>query len=189
MQSPSPSTLVGSRATFRSHVMAAVLGFLGGTLAIGVLGAIGKLTGLPLLIAPFGASSVLLFAAPDSAFARPRNLMLGHLIASAIGLAVFWGAGAGIWQAAVAVGAAIAAMQLTRTVHPPAGADPLVIMLAGGMSPRFLLLPILAGVLLLHLIAILFNNSVRKRASRQAECSLQASRRGGHQNPDGIWEP
>ena len=75
-------------------------------------------------------------------------------------------AGAGIWQAALAVGAAIAAMQLTRTVHPPAGADPLVIMLAGGMSPRFLILPILAGVLVLQVIALLFNNIVRKRVAR-----------------------
>lgn len=163
MQSPSSPTLVGSRGTFRVHAMPAVLGFLGGTLAIGVLGMIGKLTGLPLLIAPFGASSVLLFAAPDSTFAQPRNLVLGHLIASAVGLTVFWFAGAGVWQAALAVGIAIAAMQLTKTVHPPAGADPLVIMLAGGMSAHFLILPILAGVLVLQLVALLFNNVIRKR--------------------------
>ncbi|MFM0372348.1 HPP family protein [Paraburkholderia aspalathi] len=165
-QSVPGSAAVGSRPTFRHVAMPAVLGFLGGTIAIAVLGTLGKLTGLPLLIAPFGASSVLLFAAPDSAFAQPRNLVFGHLIASTVGLAVFWIAGAGIWQAALAVGAAIAAMQLTRTVHPPAGADPLVIMLAGGMSPRFLILPILAGVLVLQVIALLFNNIVRKRVAR-----------------------
>ncbi|MGF6773652.1 CBS-domain-containing membrane protein [Paraburkholderia sp. GAS199] len=163
MQSSSSPAIAGSRGVFRSHALPALLGFIGGTLAIGVLGALAKLTGLPLLIAPFGASSVLLFAAPDSAFAQPRNLVFGHLIAAAIGLAVFWIAGAGVWQAAVAVGAAIAAMQLTRTVHPPAGADPLVIMLAGGVAPSFLVLPILAGVLLLQIMALLFNGAIRKR--------------------------
>jgi CBS-domain-containing membrane protein len=128
-------------------------GFLGGTAAIALVGMLAKLTGLPLVIAPFGASSVLLFAAPDSAFAQPRSLVLGHLIASAIGLAVFWLAGSGIWPMALATGLAIAAMQLTRTVHPPAGADPLVIMLAGTGSASFLLFPVLAGVLCLLAVA------------------------------------
>src|SRR5258708_13990918 len=127
-QSVPGSAVVGSRSTFRHVAMQAVLGFLGGTLAIGVLGTIGKLTGLPLLIAPFGASSVLLFAAPDSAFAQPRNLVLGHLIASAVGLAVFWIAGAGIWQGAPALGAALAALQLARPWHPPPGPRPRVII-------------------------------------------------------------
>ncbi|MDE1184729.1 HPP family protein [Paraburkholderia sp.] len=151
----------GVRRAFRVVARPALLGFLGGTLAIGVLGMLASSTGLPLLIAPFGASSVLLFAAPDSAFAQPKNLVLGHLIASAVGLAVVAVGGVGIWQMAVAVGLAIAAMQLTRTVHPPAGADPLVIMLAGGVSAQFLIVPVLAGVLSLLLIALLFNNVVR----------------------------
>jgi len=166
MQSSSSPALAGSRAALRRHAVPAALGFAGGTLAIGVLGIIAKLSGLPLLIAPFGASSVLLFAAPDSPFAQPRNLVFGHLIASAIGLAVFWIVGAGVWQSALAVGAAIAAMQLTRTVHPPAGADPLVIMLVGGMPAGFLVVPILMGVLVLQLVALFFNNVIRKRVMR-----------------------
>lgn len=149
------------RSPFRIAAMPAVYGFLGGALAIGVIGMIGKATGMSLLIAPFGASSVLLFGAPDSAFAQPKNLVLGHLIASAVGLAVLGVGGVGIWQMAVAVGLAIAAMQLTRTVHPPAGADPLVIMLAGGASIQFLLVPVLAGALSLLVIALVFNNVVR----------------------------
>jgi CBS-domain-containing membrane protein len=141
------------RAAFPSLSPRVLRGFLGGTAAIAVIGMLAKLTGLPLIIAPFGASSVLLFAAPESTFAQPRNLVLGHLIASATGLAVFWLAGSGIWPMALATGLAIAAMQVTRTVHPPAGADPLVIMLSGAGSASFLLVPVLAGVLCLFAVA------------------------------------
>ena len=156
-----------ARSAARAVLLPAALGFAGGTLAIGVLGLLVKETGLPLLIAPFGASCVLLFAAPESAFAQPRNVMLGHLFASAVGLGVFAIAGVGVWQMAVGVGLAIAVMQLTRTVHPPAGADPLVILLAGGASAHFLLIPVLGGVLCLLTIAWAFNNSLRR-----LRCSL-----------------
>ncbi|PCE23651.1 hypothetical protein BWP39_28635 [Paraburkholderia acidicola] len=160
MTNPSDATGRIARSVSRLPVFRAACGFLGGVLAITVIGLFGGVVGMPLLIAPFGASSVLLFAAPDSAFAQPRNLVWGHLIASTVGLVVFWLAGAGLWQMALAVGAAIALMQLTRTVHPPAGADPLVIMLGGGASGTFLLFPVLAGVLLLLLIALVFNWAV-----------------------------
>lgn len=130
-------------------------GFLGGELAIGPLGLLARTTGLPLLIAPFDVSSVLLFAAPESAFARPKNLVIGHLMASGVGLLVFCFGGASVWHGA------IAAMQLGRTAHPSAGADPLVIMLSGGASVQFLVVPVLTGVLCLLLIALMFNNAVR----------------------------
>lgn len=149
------------RSVSRAFVVQTVCGFAGGALAIGLTGLLGKLLDAPLLIAPFGASSVLLFGAPDSAFAQPRNLVWGHLIASTVGLAIFALAGSGLWQMALGVGAAIALMQLTRTVHPPAGADPLVIMLSGGASFGFLLFPVLVGVLSLLLIAVVFNSMVR----------------------------
>jgi CBS-domain-containing membrane protein len=137
-------------------------GFAGGAIAIGLLALIGKLSGTPLLIAPFGASSVLLFAAPESQFAQPRNLVGGHLLSAAIGLGVFLLAGSGVWQMALGVGLAIAAMQITRTVHPPAGADPLVIMLAGTASLRFLIAPLVPGVLVLLVVALVFNNVVHR---------------------------
>src|SRR5471032_2354384 len=123
----------------------AAFGFLGGFLAIGVISLLGYLTSSPLVIAPFGASSVLLFGAPDSAFAQPRNLVFGHLLSTAVGWAVYWFAGPGVWQMALSVGLAIALMQLARCVHPPAGADPLVIMLSGNASIGFFLFLSLAA--------------------------------------------
>jgi len=150
-------------AVASTHFKQALLGFLGGTSAIGLIALLGQVTGSPFLIAPFGASSVLLFGAPDSAFAQPRNLVLGHLLSTAVGLAMFWAAGSGIWQMALAVGLAIGLMQLGRCVHPPAGADPLVIMLSGKVSAGFFFVPVLAGVCALLVIALLFNNVVRRR--------------------------
>jgi CBS-domain-containing membrane protein len=141
----------------------AVRGFLGGASAIAVMSLLGHVTNSPLVMAPFGASSVLLFGAPYSPFAQPRNLVLGRLLATAVGLGVFWLGGAGIWQMALAVGLAIAVMQLGECVHPPAGADPLIIMLTGHASIGFFFVPVLAGVCVLLVIALLFNNLMRER--------------------------
>ncbi|QRX84389.1 HPP family protein [Glaciimonas sp. PAMC28666] len=80
-----------------------------------------------------------------------------------MGLAVFLLAGSGIWQMALSVGLAIGLMQITRSVHPPAGTDPLVIMLSGTATPSFLLFPVLIGVMLLLGIAVLFNNFFREQ--------------------------
>jgi len=145
-----------------THLKQALFGFLGGTCAIGLIAWLGHVTSSPLVIAPFGASSVLLFGAPDSAFAQPRNLVIGHLLSTAVGLAMFYMAGPGIWQMALAVGIAIGLMQLGRCVHPPAGADPLVIMLSGNASAGFFFVPVLTGVCLLLVIALVFNNFVRR---------------------------
>jgi CBS-domain-containing membrane protein len=141
----------------------AVRGFLGGAAAIALMALLGHATNSPLLMAPFGASSVLLFGAPYSPFAQPRNLVLGHLLATAVGLGVFWLAGAGVWQMAISVGLAIALMQLGDCVHPPAGADPLVIMLTGHATISFFFVPVLAGVWVLLAVALLFNNLMRER--------------------------
>jgi CBS-domain-containing membrane protein len=152
---------VSARASAR--LRHAVRGFLGGASAIALMSLLGHVTNSPLVMAPFGASSVLLFGAPYSPFAQPRNLVLGHLLATAVGLGVFWLAGAGIWQMALSVGLAIALMQLGDCVHPPAGADPLVIMLAGHASIGFFFMPVLAGVCVLLAVALLFNNLMRER--------------------------
>ena len=138
-----------------TRVRTALRGLLSGTLAIGLLGWLGSASGLPLLIAPFGASCVLLFAVPDSPLAQPRNLIGGHLVAATVGLAVSIMLGPGIWHAGLAVGIAIAAMELSGTVHPPAGADPLVIMLGGTTKLSFLVAPILSGVAILLIVALL----------------------------------
>nr|WP_231571255.1 HPP family protein [Paenibacillus sp. VKM B-2647] len=118
--------------------------------------ALGSLGHVALLMAPFGATCVLAFALPDSPLAQPRNIVGGHALSTAIGLGTMAVCGTHAWSMALAVGLAIAAMQLTRTVHPPAGADPLLVMLSGaGWS--FLLAPVVAGSVLIVAIAYLYH--------------------------------
>lgn len=122
----------------------AALAGLGGALTIACLAALTMSGGFALLIPPFGASCVLVFALPASPLAQPRNVIGGHLVTAAAGLLACAAFGPGIAAASIGVGLGISAMILTRTVHPPAGANPLVV-LASLATPDFLVMPVLIG--------------------------------------------
>lgn len=140
----------------------AVLAGLGGALAIGVLALMNATDALPLLIPPFGASCVLVFGVPASPFARPRNVIGGHVVSAAVGLAAVTALGAGVLGVAAGVGLAIAAMILSDTIHPPAGANPIVVALAGAGWP-FLIAPVFIGAAIIVVCGLLYN---RLRAGR-----------------------
>ncbi len=115
------------------------------------------------LIGSFGASAALLYAAPLSDFAQPRNLMVGQLIAALVGVTAYKLLGTHVGLAAgVAVATAIAIMQLTHTVHPPAGATALIAVLGPASVHKlgylFVLTPVLAGATILLLVALVMNN-------------------------------
>jgi len=135
----------------------AFLGLLGGFIAIGILAYLTEKTSSVWLMAPFGASCVLAFGLWDAPLSQPRNIIGGHLVSTAVGLALFhiWG-NAG-WVIALGVGLATGLMHLTRTTHPPAGADPIVVILAES-SWSFLLTPVLIGSAVIVLTALLINN-------------------------------
>lgn len=111
-----------------------------------------------LLLGSFAASALIVFAYPDSPFAQPRNVVLGHLVGSACGLGCLHLAPSQWWTPALAVGAAIALMKLTRTVHPPACSNPLIIFALHQASWTFLLLPTLAGASAIILAALFYHN-------------------------------
>lgn len=90
------------------------------------VGGLSVLIGLPLLIAPFGATAVLLFGQPASPLAQPANIFGGYLIATAIAICTVAAFPDTWWAATIAVGVAIAMMLVLRVTHPPAGAIPLV---------------------------------------------------------------
>jgi len=139
------------------------LAWLGGALAIAAVAGFGGWTGLPLVLGSFGASCVLVFGFPELPFSQPRNLVAGHFLSSLIGLGFLALFGNHEWSLALAVGTAIAVMMLTRTVHPPAGSNPVIVFLS---QPGwgFLFFPTLAGALLLLLVALLYNNLSRPAA-------------------------
>lgn len=125
-------------------------------LALVLVGALAGWTGLPFLLAPFGASVVLLFGQPQSPLSQPANVLGGYLTAvgvSAIFLAV---APDAWWVAAVAVGASLALMLMLRVTHPPAGAVPLVAF-ATHLSPTTLLFVVIAGAFCLVGTAFIYH--------------------------------
>lgn len=131
--------------------------FLGAFIAIGAVGWLSQTSGFLWLMAPFGASCVLAFGLPDSPLAQPRSIVGGHLLSAFVGLLVLHALGVSWWSTALAVGLALVVMQQTRTVHAPAGANPLIVMLMGA-SFDFLLTPVLAGSLLIVGVAYGVNN-------------------------------
>ena len=141
-------------------VQSAALAWLGGFLAIAAVALLTNQLAVALVLGSFGASCVLVFGFPDVPFAQPRNVVVGHFLSSLIGLAFLAAFGPHWWSVAPAVGTAIATMMLTRTVHPPAGSNPVIVYLA---QPGwdFLLFPTLIGALIVIAVALVYNNVTR----------------------------
>jgi len=118
-------------------------------------------TAIPIMAVPFATSIVLVMGSPEVEAAQPRALIGGHIIATTIGLLVLSVFGPEPWAAALAVGLAIAAMHLTRTFHPPAGIDPLLVVV-NHMSWTFLLMPVTVGAALLAMFAFVWHLLVRR---------------------------
>ncbi|KUJ81397.1 HPP family protein [Ruegeria profundi] len=133
-----------------------VLAGVGGLLAIACLRLLTDSAHLALIMAPFGATCVLLFAAPASPFSQPINVVGGHFAASLVGLLMRLWLPDEWWALAFAVGLAIAVMVALRVTHPPAGANPLVVFAA---DPGFLFLvfPVLSGSIVLVILASFFH--------------------------------
>ena len=114
------------------------------------------------LIPSFGASLVLITAAHSSPLAQPRNIFFGHIISSVCGLVVIYFFDITYLSIGLSVGLAVSLMMVTKTVHPPAGANPIIIMM-GNEGFSFLLMPVSAGAAILVLYAVIFNKYIYKR--------------------------
>jgi CBS domain-containing membrane protein len=128
---------------------------------------LGPSSALPLLIAPIGASAVLLFAVPSSPLAQPWSILGGNMLSAVVGVSCAYWINDPQLAAAVAVGAAIIAMFALRCLHPPGGAIALSAVLGGpaihAQGYQFAFWPVGLNSLLLLLVAILFNNATRRR--------------------------
>ncbi len=115
-----------------------------------------------LLLGSFGSTAVMVFSFPTLHFSQPRSVIGGHVICSAVGLAALALLGHTWWALALAAAVSLALMMLTRTVHPPAGSNPLIVFLT---APKwsFLMFPTLTGAIVMVLVAVMFH-----RASRRA---------------------
>ena len=159
-------------AVARPPLLEAFRAGLGAFVGLGVAGlfVLSPLVDLRLglyLIAPFGASAVLLFAVPNSPLAQPWSAIVGNGVAAIVGVTVCLFIADPVLRISLAVGLAITAMIVCRAVHPPAGA----VAMTAAMSPeaiadlgfRFVLAPVLAGTLVLVVVAMIFNRLTGRR--------------------------
>lgn len=144
----------------RPSARSIALAWLGGFVAIAAVATLSSALSAVLLLGSFGASCVLVFGYPEVPFSQPRNIVIGHVLSSAIGVLFLQACGPAWWALALAAGTAIAAMMITRTVHPPAGSNPVIVFLSQpGWS--FVVFPTLAGALVLVAVAVVYNNATR----------------------------
>ncbi|OWU68245.1 CBS-domain-containing membrane protein [Roseovarius sp. 22II1-1F6A] len=152
-------------AVSRTSAIEAMRAGLGAFLGLGLTGlfvlspAIDLNLGL-YLVAPFGASAVLLFAVPNSPLAQPWSAIVGNTVAALVGVAVSMLVADPAFRIALAVALAITATILCRAVHPPAGA----VAMTAAMSPEavdqlgfwFALTPVASGTVVLVVIATVY---------------------------------
>jgi CBS-domain-containing membrane protein len=145
----------------RGDWRAILAGAAGGAVAIGAMEFFAMRSSMPVMAVPFATSIVLVLGSPEVEAAQPRALIGGHLLATLIGLLVVKLIGPEPWAAAVAVGLAMIAMHATRTFHPPAGIDPLLVVV-NNAPWSFVLLPVAAGALMLAAFAYAWHLAVRR---------------------------
>lgn len=130
------------------------------------------------IVAPIGASAVLVFAVPSSPLAQPWSVVGGNTLSALVGIAcVNWVPDATL-AAAAAVGVAIAVMLAARCLHPPGGAAALLMVLAGCDRFEYALSPVLLDSLLLVATGLVYNNFTRRAwpNAQPAKVQVQTSR-------------
>lgn len=136
---------------------------IGGFIAIGLIAFLTKSYDNLLIMGSFGASCVLLFGFPKSPFSQPRNVILGHFLSTLVGLIFLHTLGNEWWSIALALATAISIMLLTRTVHPPAGSNPIIVFLLNA-NFEYLIFPSLLGSIILVCVALVYNNLHTQRS-------------------------
>ena len=131
---------------------------------IGILTILTYKSALGLFLAgSFGSSMVLLFGFPESPFAQPKNVFFGHLITALVGVVFVNLITLPIYiSIALAVGVGIFLMILLNVVHPPAGGNPIMVII-GSVSYDYLILPIISGCIIIISLAILINKFILKK--------------------------
>lgn len=136
-----------------------VVAWVGAFIVIGGTWRLFAAQDLVFAFASLGGSAVILFGMPASPMAQPRSLFGGHAIASVAGLLFLGWFGTNTWSIAAAMATALVAMQVTRTIHSPAGADPIIIMTSAVSGPM-VMLNLGVGLALLWLVAVLLLNGL-----------------------------
>ncbi len=142
--------------------------FLAGLFSIITIGILAILTykteyGI-FLLASFGSSMVLLYGYPESPFAKPKNVFFGHLITALVGLFFLNFVPLPIYiTIPLAVGFGVSLMIFFKVTHPPAGGNPIIVII-GSVSLDYLLSPVITGSIIIIIFAIIINRFILKKS-------------------------
>ena len=115
------------------------------------------------LIASFGSSMVVLFGYPESPFAQPKNIFFGHLLTSLVGVLFVIFIPLPIYVSIpLAVGIGVGLMIALNVPHPPAGGNPIIVIM-GSVSFDFLINPIISGTIIILIFGIILNRIILKK--------------------------
>ena len=148
----------------KNDIKKSILAGLFSTITIGALTLLTYKTTLGLfLIASFGSSMVLLFGYPESPFAQPKNIFFGHLLTSTVGIMFLYFVPLPIYLIIpLAVGFGVTLMILFKVTHPPAGGNPIIVII-GSVSLDYLINPIIIGSVIILIFGVILNRLILKK--------------------------
>ena len=148
----------------KNKLIKSALAGLFSTITIGVLAYLTYKTTFGLfLIASFGSSMVLLYGFPESPFAQPKNIFFGPLLTSLVGLLVLHFVPLPIFiTISLAVGLGVGFMILLDVTHPPAGGNPIIVII-GSVSYDYLLSPVILGSIIVIIFGVVINKLILKK--------------------------
>ena len=115
------------------------------------------------LIASFGSTMVLLYGYPESPFAQPKNIFFGHLVTAIVGvLCVNFIPLPNYIVIPFGVGLGVALMIILNVTHPPAGGNPIIIIM-GSVSYEYLIYPVITGVIIILIFGVLINRFIFRK--------------------------
>jgi len=114
-------------------------------------------------IASFGSTMVLLYGYPESPFAQPKNIFFGHLATSLAGIFVLYFIPLPLYiNLPIAVGAGVALMIMLNITHPPAGGNPIIVIM-GSVSLDYIINPIISGTIIVLIFGVILNRFILKK--------------------------
>ena len=148
----------------KDNLIKSILAALFSTITIGALTYLTYKTTFGLfLIASFGSSMVLLYGYPESPFAQPKNIFFGHLLTALVGVIISNFVPLPIFLTIpIAVGLGVALMILFNVTHPPAGGNPIIVII-GSVSLDYLINPIITGSIIVLAFGIVINRFILKK--------------------------
>ena len=148
----------------KKNIIKSVFAAFFSTLTIGVLTFLTYKTDYGIfLIASFGSSMVLLYGYPESPFAQPKNIFFGHLSSSIIGVFFLYFVPLPIYiLLPLAVGAGVGVMILFNVTHPPAGGNPIIVIM-GSVSLDYIINPIIIGSIIILIFGVVLNRLILKK--------------------------